>query len=332
MCAPRINAPSLFLLSLTLCFFFASLHSPPLAAQESPAKLDAPAPKQQPPIVPLPKGPPPTPQPAIGSEASPEVLQDLQELAVQILNHIPGDRCRKKGCTILVTDFELPDGNVSRYGIQLGDALSHELATQSRNVHLSDRDFLHDSQSNWRTTVHLNYELARSLARSLGADIMVMGTTEQTGDENVQLSARAFDRKDRDWPGYFALIDFRAPKSAVDLSPVQSRVTLQTITSSSGETVFRSGVGGVSLPSCTYMPNPPYSEEARKEKISGAVITEAVINTRGTLEDFRILIGMPAGLNDTLIATMKTWRCIPGQKDGRPVPTIVQFQVNFRLY
>ena len=44
-----------------------------------------------------------------------------------------------------------------------------------------------------------------------------------------------------------------------------------------GGGAFHAGVNGVGMPSCFYMPSPPYSEEARKAKYSGVVMVEAVV-------------------------------------------------------
>ena len=101
---------------------------------------------------------------------------------------------------------------------------------------------------------------------------------------------------------------------------------------SNGEKLYRSGVDGVSLPNCTYMASPPYSEEAQKFKVTGFILTEAVVNTDGRLDNLRISRGLPGGLNETTLATMKTWRCNPAQIDGNNVPVSTQFELNFRLY
>jgi periplasmic protein TonB len=100
-----------------------------------------------------------------------------------------------------------------------------------------------------------------------------------------------------------------------------------------GGGAFRAGTGGVGLPSCFYMPNPPYSEEARKAKYSGTVMVEAIVNLDGKLSNLRVLKSPGLGLDDNTIQTLKTWRCKPAiGPNGRPVPVIVPFEVNFRLY
>lgn len=100
-----------------------------------------------------------------------------------------------------------------------------------------------------------------------------------------------------------------------------------------GGGAFHAGVNGVGLPSCFYMPNPPYSEEARKAKYSGTVLVEAIVTLDGKLTNLRVLKSPGLGLDDNTIQTLKTWRCKPAMgPNGRPVPVIVPFEVNFRLY
>jgi protein TonB len=100
-----------------------------------------------------------------------------------------------------------------------------------------------------------------------------------------------------------------------------------------GGGAFRAGVNGVGSPSCFYMPNPPYSEEARKAKYSGVVLVDAVVTVDGQVTKPRVIKSPGLGLDDTTIQTMRTWRCKAALgPNGRPVATQVQFEVNFRLY
>ncbi len=100
-----------------------------------------------------------------------------------------------------------------------------------------------------------------------------------------------------------------------------------------GGGLFHAGVNGVGMPSCFYMPNPPYSEEARKAKYSGNVLVEAVVNLDGHLSNLKLIKTPGLGLDDNTITTLKTWRCKPSiGPSGKPVPVIVTFEVNFRLY
>jgi periplasmic protein TonB len=100
-----------------------------------------------------------------------------------------------------------------------------------------------------------------------------------------------------------------------------------------GGGAFHAGVNGVGMPSCFYMPNPPYSEEARKAKYSGIVLVEAVVNLDGHLSNLKLIKSPGLGLDENTLTTLKTWRCKAATgPSGKPVATIVTFEVNFRLY
>jgi len=100
-----------------------------------------------------------------------------------------------------------------------------------------------------------------------------------------------------------------------------------------GGGAFRAGVNGVGLPSCFYMPNPPYSDEARKAKYSGTVLVEAIVTVDGRVTNPRVIKSPGLGLDETTVNTLRTWRCKPANgPNGKPVPVQVPFEVTFRLY
>jgi TonB family protein len=173
--------------------------------------------------------------------------------------------------------------------------------------------------------------IIRTIADDLNATTVLIGTTKKLDESDIQLSAHMVSVRNPGRVSHSAEVSIFTPPSSVDLSPWDGLDPLPPITSTSrGETVFH--VGGISRPQCTYMPNPPYSEEARKLKLNGSLQLEGVIGMDGKLDNLRIVRGLPAGLNDIAIETAKTWRCNPALKDGKPVPVVVQFEVNFRLY
>jgi TonB family protein len=86
------------------------------------------------------------------------------------------------------------------------------------------------------------------------------------------------------------------------------------------------------FPSCFYMPNPPYTQSAREAKLSGTLLIEAIITRQGEITNPRILRGLPFGMNQFAIETMKSWRCHPAIDNGVPIAVVVPFEVTFRLY
>lgn len=327
MTALRSRWRSYFLAML----FAAGCIPPPIFAQEADVKPDAPTPKIGQAAGALPTKAAVTPG---KSEPEPELVPDLPALATKLLEYAKFESSAEKNCKIVVANFTLPDGNTSQFGMRLADELSKEMASLRSDFQLVDRRFVQDFLIKDRVPEKsINAGVIRAIASASSARFVVVGTTTKMEGDVVQLSAVLFELTDKDWNGYSAAVKVAAPKESDAMLPSEPFGPLPVLAfAGNGESLYQSGANGVSLPSCIYMPNPPYSEEARKFKVSGFIVTEAVLNTEGRLENLRISRGLPGGLNETTLATMKTWRCRPAQMDGKNVPVRIQFEVNFRLY
>jgi TonB family protein len=79
--------------------------------------------------------------------------------------------------------------------------------------------------------------------------------------------------------------------------------------------------------------NPEYTPEALRAKLEGTVLLQAVVRTHGVASDISVLRSLDRrfGLDQQAIAALKQWRFAPGQRDGRPVPVMVQVEMNFSL-
>ena len=76
---------------------------------------------------------------------------------------------------------------------------------------------------------------------------------------------------------------------------------------------------------------PEYTELARKARIEGVVIIEAIIDRNGNVTDARALKPLPLGLDLAALDAVKKWKFKPGTLNGQPVPVIYNLTVNFRL-
>jgi TonB family protein len=91
--------------------------------------------------------------------------------------------------------------------------------------------------------------------------------------------------------------------------------------------------GGVSAPIPILQPLPLYTEEARKSRVEGIVLLQAIIRKDGSVDSFRVIRGLGYGLDESAINTIATkWRFKPGMLDGRPVDVQANIEVTFRLY
>jgi TonB family protein len=91
-------------------------------------------------------------------------------------------------------------------------------------------------------------------------------------------------------------------------------------------------VGGiVSKPLKFYTPAPRYTEEARKQRLQGVVIIEAVIDKQGCVSKDHILKGMPLGLDRAALTAVEKWVFEPAALDGKPVTVWYTLTINFQV-
>jgi TonB family protein len=79
-------------------------------------------------------------------------------------------------------------------------------------------------------------------------------------------------------------------------------------------------------------PEPQYTEEARKNQVSGTVVLRAVFSSSGQVTNIRTVSGLPHGLTERAIAAARQIRFSPAMKGGRAVSQYIQIEYNFNLY
>ena len=89
---------------------------------------------------------------------------------------------------------------------------------------------------------------------------------------------------------------------------------------------------GVSSPKCIHCPNPDYTDEARRHKVSGNVILSLSLDEKGAITGVRVVINPDNGLTKKAVNILKKWRMEPSHDvNGNPVPVRVAVEIVFRL-
>ena len=89
--------------------------------------------------------------------------------------------------------------------------------------------------------------------------------------------------------------------------------------------------GNVTRPVKLSAPQPQYTEEARRARVQGVVIVQAIIDCDGFVASTTVLKGLPMGLSEAAVDAIRQWRFQPARQDGRAVMVYYNLTVNFRL-
>jgi len=79
-------------------------------------------------------------------------------------------------------------------------------------------------------------------------------------------------------------------------------------------------------------PEPQYTEEARRNQITGTVMLRVVFSSAGHVEQIHAVQTLPFGLTEKAIAAARQIRFVPATKAGHPVSVWMQLEYNFNLY
>jgi TonB family protein len=77
--------------------------------------------------------------------------------------------------------------------------------------------------------------------------------------------------------------------------------------------------------------NPEYPEEARKAKVMGTVVLDAVITEEGAVDKIKVVESPDEQLAEAAIEAVKQWRFNPALCDGEPVAVWYKLTINFKL-
>lgn len=86
------------------------------------------------------------------------------------------------------------------------------------------------------------------------------------------------------------------------------------------------------LPKATFSPDPEYSEIARMVKYQGVCVVGLILGKDGLVSDAWVTRKLGFGLDQKALEAVRQWKFDPAMKDGKPVPVLLNVEVQFRLY
>ena len=122
------------------------------------------------------------------------------------------------------------------------------------------------------------------------------------------------------------------PRRELDLPPVDKDYFVIPEAPPAPEPEGPIPVGGdVKKPLKIHAPQPHYTEIARKARIQGTVIVQAIIDRQGEVTNVEVLKGLPMGLTESAVEAIKTWKFQPATLNGKPVDVYYSLTVTFTL-
>ena len=88
---------------------------------------------------------------------------------------------------------------------------------------------------------------------------------------------------------------------------------------------------GTEVPKLIKKTEPAYALLAKGLMVSGVVLLSIVIETDGTPSSATLKKYLGWGLDEEAAKTLRKWRFIPGVREGKPVRTVAQVEIRFRL-
>ncbi|HTK96115.1 MAG TPA: energy transducer TonB [Terriglobales bacterium] len=81
-----------------------------------------------------------------------------------------------------------------------------------------------------------------------------------------------------------------------------------------------------------FMPDPEYTDLARKNHVSGTCVLSVVVDTLGRVAYVKVKKSLGYGLDESSIEALRKWRLEPGRlEDKTAVPVKIEVETNFRM-
>jgi TonB family protein len=223
--------------------------------------------------------------------------------------------------TVVIGDFPENEGGASLQGAFLADRLWFAVLQQEKGFRTLNRGPLH-RQLYARDLSNMSFEQAQvEAARAMGAQVLITGRIERDAND-LKLAITAVDTSStRDISQWTWVVPRTPSLDTLARQPIRARGPVYVLQQD-----------GVSSPDCAYCPFPQYSEAARKNRIEGTVVVEAMIDASGRATKVWEVRGLPDGLTQQAVDAVRQWHFKAAQNaDGRAVTVMVPVDVTFRL-
>jgi TonB family protein len=256
-----------------------------------------------------------------------------------IASHFAVDIANAGKKRVIVADFVGPQEKLTQLGKYLALEFTASLAWTGRGLEASHTIGLERALSDQALTPkdQSDPKVVRRLGEQTRAEVVVLGNLVSAADA-VTLRVRALDASDG---RLVAEAVGKIPKSPA-VEALLAEALPRPVTPSPGASPtsgpkfagspYMAGVGGIGQPSCVACPSPQYSDQARREKITGTVLLHLIVTPEGRAANIQVQRSLGYGLDEMAVEAVRNWQFKPAvDPEGKPVPVWANIEVTFRL-
>jgi TonB family protein len=246
-----------------------------------------------------------------------------------LLKKLIGPISKSKMKSLVVVGFSGPAKTVTDLGTILRDEVSDALAHQVPEVKVIDRATIGAmlKQSRVSEAMAFNTSMGDWIATHMHADGYVTAHFEvpESGPSPVTMEIFKCGAESCSRIGVPIVTEMTLSAKEFLASGRKFRQTLNSA-------AVEPGQNGVSSPKCVSCPDPAYTEDARKSKISGTLSMVVTVQADGSTNDIFIEQPLGHGLDGSAIDAVLKWKFAPAvDANGHAVATHVQLEVSFNL-
>jgi len=224
--------------------------------------------------------------------------------------------------TVLVFDFVGPDG-MDAVGQRLAADFRASVAKSGQDIRVEDySELLGLLKKNGLVLANLhNVATARWIVGQSEPDAWIYGTlSNSVGGLKLTVDAYPLSPLAERYIAYDTSVPLTDDLKALIREEDKSEFS----------SMPRSGHSGYSYPECVHCPYMQHTTEGLKHQLNGTVVLEVTVDPDGRVKDIKVKVGLPFGLAQQAIDTVKEWRFKPAVgPDGKPaaVRQVVELSV-----
>jgi TonB family protein len=78
--------------------------------------------------------------------------------------------------------------------------------------------------------------------------------------------------------------------------------------------------------------DPEFSDEARRNKYQGIVVVSLIVDAQGNPQNPKVVRPLGMGLDEKALEAVMKYKFKPAMSNGKPVPVMINVEINFRIY